>query len=657
MSSTLLVAALAAAFCCGALGPQPEQPTQLFAYGVVALVLELSARRVRDLGVVSGGTAVYLAVGWSPQLGGRAALFMVGVGLAIRTCRGAAPRFERRLNESLSEALSVLGSVTVVHALAMTRPPHQPLLWAVGLSTYLALNELASRWLAATLGDDAKNWLTRRRASYPIITGPAFAAPALLGLNDWRMLFVLPFLNIPAWMATEESGPAPEQGLDLAKESLTNDLVKTQEALQTKVEERLLLEQLIRDFARTTSLDETLNLAVEMISRLIPCQSVVVFLRRGESVAPAAWRSPHAERLTDYELLAISEPIVEECYRSGRLLLSQPHHIHGKRLLLKEGFAVALPLADFGVLYVGRAHQQRYERKQLLLLALVADQTIPAILAGRRQSQVLAALEAQEEANRNLDQAHRELSIAHQGLKDSQAQLVHSSKLAAVGQLAAGVAHEINSPLAAVMIQLQSAQRSLRKGKVDKVSSKLTDAVEATRSAKAIIETLLEYSRPGVEGLEPRELDALVSNALSIVGLAEGVGLVKDLNAPGLVRVNGQEIQQIITNLLLNAQDAVVSSKAPQPKVEVRSRCAGDRLVVSVEDNGPGIPAEVAERIFEPFFTTKAVGQGTGLGLSVSLKLAENNGGTLLYQPGSRGARFELSLPRDQSLGGETTAT
>jgi C4-dicarboxylate-specific signal transduction histidine kinase len=116
-----------------------------------------------------------------------------------------------------------------------------------------------------------------------------------------------------------------------------------------------------------------------------------------------------------------------------------------------------------------------------------------------------------------------------------------------------------------------------------------------------------------------------------------------------LILVNRDEIQQIVLNLILNAEHAVLSTKQPG-MIAIRTRQLDESAVLEVSDNGPGVPADVAARIFEPFFTTKEMGEGTGLGLSVSLGIAEAHGGSLALAAIESGACFRLSLPLSASL-------
>lgn len=618
-----------------ALGPAPSAPLLAAAVGLAALALEGLAERVQT-GHAGGAAALYLAAAMTATIGPRAAALILVVSLFARGLWSSGPPVER-WTEALEEALPCAAALAL---LALLSDPMVATLAA--LLVYIPLVRVGPRWLGRQESE-----VTRSLAAIRLVAGLASPALAWLLSSDspWLALFLMPMLwavSQVGWL-TEGRYQAHQ---DLAQvershrteaevKQLSTRLERVREELHTKVEERTLLEQLSRDFAQAPDFTGTLDLALDSIARLLPCTSVVFFLVE-DKPRPLRWSSPHSERLTG---TSDSEPIVEEAWRTRKLLLSQPHHIHGQRLLTGEQSAVALPLANFGVLYVGKIESERYTRRELHLLALAADQTIPALLAARRLDE--------------LQLAHQRLVQAHTELQASQEELIRTSKLAAVGQLAAGVAHEINSPLGAVLLNLQLARRNLRKGKTDKVDDKLELAEGASQSAKVIIAQLLDYSRPAPDAREHVDLVAVVSNALALTQAQlhlDGVAIQRRLEPVPPVLANAGELQQVVTNLILNARDAVLSDGAGAPEVWVSTELRGHEVAVVVEDRGPGFSPEVGERMFEPFFTTRPVGQGTGLGLSISHKIVERHGGQLSAQSLPQGARFTVRLPAQDSL-------
>jgi signal transduction histidine kinase len=234
-------------------------------------------------------------------------------------------------------------------------------------------------------------------------------------------------------------------------------------------------------------------------------------------------------------------------------------------------------------------------------------------------------------------------------------QLIRTEKLASVGQLAAGVAHEIGNPLAAVLgfvdiLRMDAADADRpalsaaeRRDALDRVKSE-------TQRIHRIIQDLLAYSRPAKEEAQATDPLAVLRAAEALLAPQSrfrGVKVVADETAAGawpLVLVSGGRLAQVFVNLLLNAADAM----GGQGQVRVTAAARGSEVVLTFEDDGPGIGDEVARKIFDPFFTTKPPGYGTGLGLSISRAIVESYGGTLELAPardGAGGARFSLALP------------
>jgi len=239
--------------------------------------------------------------------------------------------------------------------------------------------------------------------------------------------------------------------------------------------------------------------------------------------------------------------------------------------------------------------------------------------------------------------------------------LRQSQKLDALGRLAAGIAHEINNPLAYVRSNLTQLQGQwahlvdeLRKGEGPELEAMLADSEEALEESTAGVERVIaivrdmkSYAHGSAVEAQACELAALCGDAARIAAVDRSPDVrIEARHEPGLpaVRCQPNRIQQVLVNLLSNALDAVAAGGL----VEVSTRREGSRVVVSVRDDGCGIEPEVLERIFEPFFTTKPAGQGTGLGLHVARDIVRGHGGDLrvLSRPGV-GTRFELWLPID----------
>ncbi|HEU4402058.1 MAG TPA: ATP-binding protein [Candidatus Polarisedimenticolia bacterium] len=239
-----------------------------------------------------------------------------------------------------------------------------------------------------------------------------------------------------------------------------------------------------------------------------------------------------------------------------------------------------------------------------------------------------------------------ELKDRETALHEAQAQLIQSEKLAAVGQLGAGIAHEVKNPLAGI---LGCAQLSMRDAPQGTLLAKNLQLIEKeTKRCKVIIENLLKFARQEKALLEPTDLNRVVEDAIAIVLHQLELNQVKVQThlAPGLpqIRGNANQLQQVFMNLMINAQHAMEGSQGTV--VLSTALTAPDRIEVRVSDTGPGIPQEIQKRIFEPFFTTKPTGKGTGLGLSVSYGIVKDHGGEIRSEsePG-KGAIFVITLP------------
>ena len=223
-------------------------------------------------------------------------------------------------------------------------------------------------------------------------------------------------------------------------------------------------------------------------------------------------------------------------------------------------------------------------------------------------------------------------------------QLVQSGKLAAIGELAAGVAHEINNPLFAILgfVEFLLAEAEPR----SRTHERLLLVQQTGLEIKAIVRALLDFAREPSGVFTTVVLEDVVAQAVELVRRTSGakdVEIVEDYGAEGsLVEGSPNQLKQVFLNLLTNAQQALPAGGT----VWVTVDRAGDWIVATVADDGPGIPDDVLPRIFEPFFTSRRDEGGTGLGLSVSLGIAEAHGGglTASSRPGG-GAAFALRLP------------
>ncbi len=248
-----------------------------------------------------------------------------------------------------------------------------------------------------------------------------------------------------------------------------------------------------------------------------------------------------------------------------------------------------------------------------------------------------------------------ELTEATKRLTETQAQLVKSERLAGVGKLAAGVAHEIGNPIAAIlgMLDLVKDPDISEEDKRDLLSRTQRE----TERISGIVKDLLDFARPEKSADSSTSLrmavstvDRVVKDVLSLVSAQKSWKQIKvetDVTPALVVTLPEARLQQVLLNLLLNASHALAD--VTEPVIVLRAKREGSMAVLTVEDNGTGVPEHARPQIFEPFFTTKDVGEGTGLGLSVCRGLVEAVGGEIALDTSyTKGARFRITLPSSE---------
>ncbi|MFU8806875.1 MAG: sensor histidine kinase, partial [Bradymonadaceae bacterium] len=244
-------------------------------------------------------------------------------------------------------------------------------------------------------------------------------------------------------------------------------------------------------------------------------------------------------------------------------------------------------------------------------------------------------------------------------------QLVHAARLASVGELAAGIAHEINNPLSYVMSNVDYSLEELEdlsphehieaspeiQTSLQDIQSALESASRGTEKVRAIIDDLRVFSRTGDEPTHPVSIHKPLDAALRMTErqFQDVATVVVDAHATPRVEADEPHLTQALVNLLINAAQALQSSLKEGAEIHVRTFFSSPWVVVEVEDNGPGIPPDIIDRIFDPFFTTKPAGKGTGLGLSMVRNTIERYGGKVSVEskPGE-GTTFRILLPVSQ---------
>lgn len=245
------------------------------------------------------------------------------------------------------------------------------------------------------------------------------------------------------------------------------------------------------------------------------------------------------------------------------------------------------------------------------------------------------------------ERLEREVALRTAELREAQDGLVHAAKMAALGQMSAALAHEINQPLTALQMQLGSLRLLLDSGRPEAVHEGLQRIDGLLQRMAALTGHLKTFARKTPAGLSERLcLGDVLEQALQLLAprmRSEQVELRTQVDGEAEVLGDAIRIEQVILNLLHNALDAMLDSDSRILRVRIFRD--GAACVLSVEDSGGGIAEEALGRVFEPFFTTKPVGQGLGLGLAVSYGIVRDLGGMLEAHNGERGAVFTLKLP------------
>jgi signal transduction histidine kinase len=254
-----------------------------------------------------------------------------------------------------------------------------------------------------------------------------------------------------------------------------------------------------------------------------------------------------------------------------------------------------------------------------------------------------------EEFNRMADSLTGTQRDLERRVRERTAELIRAARLADLGTFAAGIAHEVNTPLASIASCAEGLQRRVQAGtatREEQVEYLQTIAHEAYR-AHEITKRLLALARKDSGAVAPLDARAVIGNVARLVDhemSRRGIRLALDVDdrAPAAL-ANAAELEQLLLNLIKNAADA----SPPGGTVTLRCRGAADRLVLEVEDEGPGIPEDRKDAIFEPFFTTKRPGEGTGLGLAIAQSIVEGHRGSIQVEGGANGgALFRVLLPK-----------
>lgn len=377
-----------------------------------------------------------------------------------------------------------------------------------------------------------------------------------------------------------------------AREQKLQSVTQERDQMEAWLERLRVLLQASQSLASSLSMDSVLDTSESILERLLPQEGRVVL-----SVSPQKLRQnldaePHQAAL-------------QRALQSGR------SEIESTRLVIPVMFE---GVARGAILLTG----SEFSGLDIELVKILAYQLGGAFERARLYEQIVAA----------------------------EAQVLQSSKMSAIGQLAAGLAHELNTPLSTVLMSLEDAAQKLPE-EPQKALSRIGQAEKSGKKAQDIIAKLLHYSREAT--LEDQEVDLrsvveYVAESLRYQLKQSKMKLELDLLGEPKVRGNENELHQVVSSLVTNSLEALSTGDFP-PVVKCELSVGDDGARICVSDAGPGMAPEVQKRIFEPFFTTRQRGVGTGLGLSTALQIVEKHGGELRFETQPGQTKFFVTLP------------
>lgn len=303
------------------------------------------------------------------------------------------------------------------------------------------------------------------------------------------------------------------------------------------------------------------------------------------------------------------------------------------------GFALALLLST---LIFFRLSIRRYNERRVAEARMQQEYRELESRIAERTTELLAA-------NISLEDKIEALKSTENILRETRDSAVQAGKLAVLGQMAAGISHEVNQPLTALHTYTDNAVSLLEMGRLADVRDNLGFIKQmAVRMGKIVGEIKTFARKPAVERLEVRVGDVIRQAVMLVDTRRRQVGAQIDVTSIGdglMVWADPQRLEQVIVNLLLNSLDAVAEST--EKRIDVSVTVANSHVRITIIDHGPGIPADVLPRLFEPFFTTKSSGQGLGLGLAISRMIVAELGGRIdARNPESGGAEFAVVLEK-----------
>lgn len=267
-----------------------------------------------------------------------------------------------------------------------------------------------------------------------------------------------------------------------------------------------------------------------------------------------------------------------------------------------------------------------------------------------------------------LTQANAELGAANEKLIETQAKLVQAAKMASLGELVAGIAHEINNPLAFILAHQATVQRVLgqistqdvtserARGHIAKAQDRAVAMGAGLKRIRDLVLNLRQFSRLDEGGFQLVDVLDAIDTVLTLLRpkLSDRISVGRQYDAPRTLWCSPALLNQVVMNIVSNAADAIEG----EGRIEIATTVEGADYVILIEDSGPGVPSEVEARIFEPFFTTKPIGTGTGLGLAIAYSVVKAHQGAItIGRSPLGGASFKIAVPLTEAMGEEAATT